>query len=230
MSDHKSSSAPPELDKRKEKPRWRPESRKRFALAKYYGIGDESWTIEQIADYLRVQDETVAKYIFESDMGDKVARRLADVQAQTRIEVAMKLFDQLDRLDEIEEALLKEKRAVISGYKPQTVSGVPEMEGQQNFNITDAPELEFNVPVAEEMDEVPNIDQVTDIWEEKREVIQDIEDLLGLEEPEQVEVDSEHREMKMEKKVYEFRDSDVQDELPDQDPKPLGEKYGDDNE
>lgn len=220
-------SKPPNLDKRKEQPRWRPESRKRFALAKYYGIGDESWTMEQIADYLRVEEGTVAKYIFESDMGDQVARRLADVQAQTRLQIAMELFDQLEQLDEIEEALLKEKRAVISGYRPQTVSGVPQMEDQENFDITDAPELEFNVPVAEEMDEVPNIEQVQEVWKEKRKIIQDIEDLLGLEEPEQVEVDSEHKEVTMERKVYEFREQDLDDGLPEQEPTPLGEKYDD---
>lgn len=220
-------SKPPNLDKRKEQPRWRPESRKRFALAKYYGIGDESWTMEQIADYLRVEEGTVAKYIFESDMGDQVARRLADVQAQTRLQIAMELFDQLEQLDEIEEALLKEKRAVISGYRPQTVSGVPQMKDQENFDITDAPELEFNVPVAEEMDEVPNIEQVQEVWKEKRKIIQDIEDLLGLEEPEQVEVDSEHKEVTMERKVYEFREQDLDDGLPEQEPTPLGEKYDD---
>lgn len=225
MSDDSPSGKRPKLEEKKDEPRWRPESRKRFALAKYYGIGDESWTISEIADYLRVQDGTVAKYIFESDMGDKVAKRLADVQAQTRLQVAMELFDQLEKLDKIEEALLKEKRAVISGYKPQTVSGVPKMEDETNFDITDAPELEFNVPVAEEMDEVPDIEQVQEVWKEKRKIIQDIEDLLGLEEPEQVEVDSEHKEVKMERKVYEFRDQDLGDELPDQEPTPLSEKY-----
>lgn len=216
---------PPTRKEIESKPRWRPKSRKRFALAKYYGIGDDTWTIAQIADYLRVEESTVARYIFESDMGNKVAERLADYQAQTRLDVAMRLFDQLEKLDEIETALLKEKKAVTTEYKPQTVSGVPNFE-DDTFDVTDAPEIEFTVPVADEMDEIPNVEQVKEVWKEKRKVIQDIEDLLGLEEPDKMEVESEHTEVKTERKVYEFKSDDTG--LPEQKPTPLGEKYDND--
>lgn len=207
-------------------PRWRPESRKRFALAKYYGISGETWTISEIAEYLRVSETTVSKYIFQSDMGDEVAKRLADVEAQTRLDIVMRLFDQLERLDEIEEKLLSEKEAMVTGYIPSTVSGTPSFS-DGSFEIQDAGEMEFTVPAADTFDEKPVIDEVKQVWEEKRAIIQDIEDLLGLEEPEKMEVESEHTEMKMEKKVYEFRDADDSGSpLPAQEPQSLGEKYG----
>jgi hypothetical protein len=215
---------PPTTEELENKPRWRPKSRKRFALAKYHGISGDSWSIEQISDYLRVSESTVAKYIFDSDMGDKVAERLADVQAQTRLEVAMRMFDQLETLDEIEQKLLKEKEAVTTSYVPQTVSGVPHYQ-DDTFHVEDAPELEFTVPVADDFDEVPNVEQVKEVWKEKRKLIQDIEDLLGLEEPKQMEVESEHTEVTMERKVYEL-EGDAG--LPSQEPVALGDKYDED--
>jgi len=51
---------------------------------------------------------------------------------------------------------------------------------------------------------VPDTSKLKNVWIQKRKIIQDIEDLMGLEAPDKVEQES--KSVHLEKKVYEVRD------------------------
>lgn len=184
-------------------PRFRKkETRVRVALAKFYGMGDDGeWTVEEIADYLRISPATVRNYVYKSQLSDEVEDKLAEAQARTRMDLAMRM---LDRLDDLEE-LIEEKRAVkkpeVVSHKIETVEGdvVMNRDGM-SVGGEDTKEVEFNVPVPDQFSEVTKVDsEMETLLREWRQTADDIEDLLGLEAPEQIE--SEHREVSIEGKV-----------------------------
>lgn len=176
------------------------DTRVQVALAKYHGTGDESpWTMEEIADYLNVDKSTVSDYVNNTEMGEKVENQLAEAQARTRMRIAMKLLDYLDELEAMEETMKSEKRPAVVSHRYETVHGEVTMQ-RDGMTVTDDKEVEFEVPVPEHFKEVPKIGNLKDIWREKRQVIQQIEDLLGLEAPDQVE--SKHEEIKTEVKLW----------------------------
>lgn len=184
-----------------DEPRFKKKStRVQVALAKYHGMGDESpWTIQEIADYLRVDSSTVSDYVNNTEMAEKVEDQLAEAQARTRMRLAMKLMDYLDRLEEMEETMAEEKRPAVVSHKMEEVEGEVTMQ-RDGMTVVDDKNVDFEVPVPDHFKEVPKVSNLKDIWREKRQVIQQIEDLLGLEAPDQVE--SKHEEVNTEIKIW----------------------------
>lgn len=195
----------------------RPEQRTRVALAKYYGMDGEEWSISEIADYLNVTESTVEDYIYNSEMAEEVRGALAQKEAQTRMDLFLQLKDRFERLKDIEEELMEAKDVVVTGHQLQTV------RGEVSFSNVDGVkppggdeaignEVQLDVPVASDFDEVTDVSALQQVWEEMREVQEQMEDLLGLEAPDQQEV---HKtEKKKTEKVYRFEG--VDDALPDQ--------------
>jgi DNA-binding MarR family transcriptional regulator len=176
------------------------QTRVQVALAKYHGMGDEPpWTIQEIADYLRVDPSTVSDYVNNTDMAEQVEDQLAEAQARTRMRLAMKLMDYLDKLEEMEDTMGEEKRPAVVSHKYEEVEGEVTMQ-RDGMTVVDDKNVDFEVPVPDHFKEVPKISNLKDIWREKRQVIQQIEDLLGLEAPEQVE--SKHEEVNTEIKIW----------------------------
>lgn len=179
-----------------DKPRFRKKDmRVQVALAKYYGMGEdgEGWDYGEIADYLRVDESTVKEYIHNTDMAREVEEKLADKQARTRMNIAMKLLDRVDRLEEAIRAKEQETRPAVKSHRYERVRGEVSMQ-KEGMEITDDKELEFDVPIPEEFIEVPKVDNdLKTLYKEYRMNIQEVRDLLGLDEPEKVE--SEHREI-----------------------------------
>jgi hypothetical protein len=176
------------------------ETRVQVALARYHGMGDDGpWTIKEIADYLNIEPRTVEKYVSESEMAEAVEDQLAEAQARTRMRLAMKLMDYLDKLEEMEDQMAEEKRPAVVSHKYEEVEGEVTMQ-RDGMTVVDDKNVDFEVPVPDHFKEVPKVENLKDIWREKRQVIQQIEDLLGLEAPEQVE--SKHEEVNTEIKIW----------------------------
>lgn len=188
------SESKPVLDK--DKPRFRrKDMRVEVALAKYYGLGEdgEGWDYEEIADYLRVDESTVKEYIHNTEMAREVEDKLAERQARTRMKIAMKLLDRLDSLEEAIRAKEQETRPAVTEHRYERVKGEVNMV-KEGMEVTDNKELEFDVPIPDKFTQVPKIDNdLKTLYKEWRMVIQEIEDLMGLEEPEKIE--SEHTEI-----------------------------------
>lgn len=194
MSETETDQTKPVLDR--EKPRFRKKDmRVEVALAKYYGLGEdgEGWDYSEIADYLRVDEKTVRRYIHETEIAREVEDKLAEKQARTRMKIAMKLLDRVDRLEEQIQAKERETRPAVASHRYENVKGEVNMV-KEGMEVTDDKELEFQVPIPDKFVEVPKVDNdLKTLYKEWRMTVQEIEDLLGLEEPEQVE--SEHREI-----------------------------------
>lgn len=189
------------------KPKFRKkETRVEVALAKYYGLGDEEpWELDRIADYLNVSRSTVEDYVYNTEMAEEVERAAAEAQARTRMEIVVKLKDELEKLEDIEEDLLQAKDTVISSYTPKTVEvSVNSPKGVHFDDGNPSPTVSTQIPVPQDYSEVPDTSKLKNVWIQKRKIIQDIEDLMGLEAPDQVE--KNEKSVSLERKVYEVRD------------------------
>lgn len=184
-----------------DKPRFqKKQTRVQVALAKFHGMGDESpWTLQEIAEYLRIDKATVSDYVNNTEMAEEVEDRLAEAQARTRMRLAMKLMDYLDSLEEMEAEMAEEKRPAVVSHELENVQGEVTMD-KEGMTVVDDKVIEFDVPVPDKFKEVSKISNLKDIWREKRQIIQQIEDLLGLEAPDQVE--SKHEEINTEVKIW----------------------------
>lgn len=176
------------------------ETRVQVALARYHGMGDDgTWTIQEIADYLNIEPRTVKNYVNDTEMAEAVEEQLAEAQARTRMRLAMKLMDYLDNLEEMEDQMAEEKRPAVVSHEYEEVEGEVTMQ-RDGMTVVDDKNVDFEVPVPDHFKEVPKVENLKDIWREKRQVIQQIEDLLGLEAPDQVE--SKHEEINTEVKIW----------------------------
>jgi len=182
------------------------ETRVEVALAKYYGLGDEDpWDLDRIAEYLNVSRSTIEDYVYNSEMAEEVERAAAEAQARTRMEIVVKLKNELQKLEDIEDDLLQAKDTVISSYTPKNVEvKVNSPEGVHFNDDAESPTVSTQIPVPQDYKEVPDTSKLKNVWIQKRKIIQDIEDLMGLEAPDKVE--QENKSVHLEKKVYEVRD------------------------
>lgn len=192
----------------------RPEQRTRVALAKYYGMDGEEWDIDEIADYLNVAPSTAEDYIYNSEMAKEVRDVLAQKEAQTRMDLFLQLKDRFEKLKEIESELMDAKDVVVTGHKLKSVRG--EVSFSQVDGVMPPPgqsgnEVRIDVPVADEFDEVTDVQALKQVWDEMHKVQEQMEDLLGLEAPDQHQV--EKTETKKTEKVYRFEGADS---LPEQ--------------
>lgn len=198
-------------------PRYRKaQTRKRIALAKYYGMDGEEWTVQEIADHLRVSKSTVEDYIYSSDMAAEVEEALVQKEAQARMDIILDLKERFEKLKEIEEELLEAKDVVATEHELHTVRGevsFGQVDGvKPPSEQTMANEVTIEVPVASDFKEVTDVDELQKVWDEMREVQEQMEDLLGLEEPEEKQVEQTTTERT--EKIYRFEG--VDDSLPEQ--------------
>jgi len=173
-------------------PRFNRETRVRIALAKFYGLDGEEWTHAEIAEYLNVSERQVNTYLNESEMAEDMDRMLAQRQATTRLQLVEQLQDKLRRLEQVEQQLAQEVEAVPSRYRmEETVAAVDASEHDGLEQIESPSEVQVDVPVPDAFVEVPNVEELSDVWRERRLVQEQLEDLLGLEEPEEVRTEQQ---------------------------------------
>lgn len=190
------------------------ETKIRIAVSKFYGMGkDGEWSYERIAEYLDEPIHKIKQYVHESSLGAEAESMMAEKETQTRMEIYRDLKNKLENLKQVEEELLEAKKAKPSSYTLEKASGrvsfdnVPNMEGDYD----DGSIKEIDVPIPDDYAEVTDTDGLKDVWREQRQVIEQLEDLLGLEEPDQIEETSEQVI-----DVKHWQASDVGDDLPAQ--------------
>lgn len=177
-------------------------SKARFAVAKYYGMGSEGeWDVEDIAEELDVQPRQVYYYLNETDIGKQTKEVLATTQAEWRLDMALELRKEVQRLEHIEEELLQREKAVATDYDIKTVRGTP--TGDRNIRLPEhADEYELELPVPTDFETVTDYSgDLESVQEQKRKYISEIADLLGLDAADKKEVDhtleSRHEEVKV---------------------------------
>ena len=170
-------------------PKYSVRTRKRIAISKYYGLDGTKHSYKEISNLLNVSPRQVRRYIHESSVGAEAEKMLAEKEASARFQIYQQLSRKLDRLSQVEEELLKKKDAVPSSFSIQDAKGmvsfdqVPNMAGDyENGEVISA-----KVPIADDFVEVTDTDELKDVWREQRQVIEQMEDLLGLEEPDKIE-------------------------------------------
>lgn len=191
-------------------------AKERFAVSKFYGMGpDGEWTVAEIADELDVSKRQVYRYLYESEIGEETREVLATTQAEWRLDMAIQLRREVKRLEEIEEELLQQQQAVPTGYESKTVKGTP--TGDRNISLSDhSNEYRLEIPVPTDFETVtdygPDLERVQ---KEKRNYLQQISKLLGLDAAKKQDIDRTLTQRHEEVKIVEFRDSD--DDYPEQD-------------
>lgn len=191
------------------------QAKERFAVAKFYGMGsDGEWTAKQIAEEMDVSVRQVYRYIHDSEIGQQAREMLGTVEAEWRLDLAIQLRKEVKRLEEIEQELLQKKEAVPTAFQEHTVRGTP--TGDRNISLSDhANEYELTIPVPEDYETVtdygPDLERVQ---KEKRNYLQQIAKLLGLDSAQQRDVDEALAGRADEVKIVEYRTEE--DDYPEQ--------------
>lgn len=198
-------------------------SRVRYALHHYHGIGEEM-SKEEIADELNVTVHTVRSYLNDSDMAAQMRDVQRELEKQTHQQLVEDYQSRLDTLYDLEEQLIDVVEPAVTGYEMKEVkSQVTDYESDEiSLDITDENPEDMDVPVPSRFEEVPSMRRLKDVWEEMSRVQEQLEDLLGLEEPEQHNVTGEVTE----NKVMTFT-TDVDDSLPEQEVTEIDEDVDD---
>jgi AcrR family transcriptional regulator len=184
----------------------------RFALAKYFGMGGEKeWTAPEIAEALDCHPQTVYNYVTNTEMAEEVREVLATTRAEWRLDMALQLRREVERLEEIEQELLEKKKTVATGYETKTVEGTP--TGDRNISLPDHPDrYKLQMPVPTEFETVTDYGaDLERVQKEKRQYLSQISDLLGLDAADRKEVDHTLASRHEEVKIVEYRESDDDD-------------------
>lgn len=187
----------------------RQEAKVRFAVAKYYGMGsDGEWTVEEIADALEVTPRQVYRYLNDSDLANEVREVLAVTDAEWRLDMALTLRREVQRLEEIEKELLTRKKRVPTGYEDITVRGTP--TGEHNVRLAEEPSTyKLKIPTPTNFETVtdygPDLERVQ---KEKRQYLAQIAKLLGLNAADKREIDETLTQRHEEVKIVEVRQTD----------------------
>lgn len=188
-----------------DQPRFQKETRVRIALSKHYGLDGDEWAVEEIADYLNVGESTVKEYLYDSEMAEDMEHMLEQRQATTRMKLMQRMHDRLERLDEVEQKVADEKKVVPSMFRMKEAQVEIDPSDIQGLEVPDddlgGTTTTMEVPVPSNFTEVPNVEELKDVWREIRLTEEQLEDLMGLEEPDEVEhqggqtVDVKHWQM-----------------------------------
>lgn len=192
------------------------QQRVRQALALYHGTGRKGpMTMEEVAEELDLSLVTVRRYINDNPIAAEVDEALEAVAEQTRKEIVIDLRQRLDRLSAVEEELMDVVEAEVTDFQFADVEGT--IKDTPTYGVTVDEEAEetvdTKVPVPRDVKEVPQFDKLQEIWDEKRRTQKQLAQLLGLNEPEQVEVGGEVTE----RKVWRGVENAEENDLPEQD-------------
>lgn len=193
-------------------PKFSKKTRIRIAVAKYHGLDGEEWSKSEIADFLNVRKNTVTKYLNDTELAKETEHSLVEKEAQTRLQLIQDLHSKLEQLEKLEQKISNEKEAVPTQFRIKS-----DVKGEIDFSDipqVDTPEdggelVNVDVPVPDRYQEMPNLDKLEKIWREQRLVQEQLEDLLGLESPDELDVNEE--------KVVDVKYWRTDDDLPDQD-------------
>ncbi len=158
------------------------DAKARFAVAKYYGMGsDGEWSVDDIAEALDVSERQVYRYLSETDTGREVREVLATTEAEWRLDAALTLRREVERLEKQEGELLQRTTTVPTDFEEKAVEGIP--RGNEQVVLSDQETHSLTLPVPSSYEEVtdygPNLER---IQKEKRQYLAQIANILGLDE------------------------------------------------
>jgi len=156
------------------------DAKTRFVVAKYYGMGSEGeWSVDEIADALDVTPRQVYNYLNHSEIGRETREMQGVTEAEWRLDAALHLREEINRLEEIETDLLERTTTAPTDFQEQMVEGTPTRDGQ--VILSDEDDYSLVIPVPSEYKEITEYGPDTEqIQKEKRQYIQQITRLLGL--------------------------------------------------
>jgi len=190
-------------------------NRVRRALSMYYGMGAEPpSTVSEISNELNVTEKTVRKYINETPMAEAVEKQLDQVAAQTRKEIVLDLRERLEKLRRLESELMDASETVVTGFSFKDVKATVKDTETYGLTVDEANEevVDTQVAVPKRLKQIPQFERLQMVWEEQRKTEDQISNLLGLKEPEEVEVGGTVTE----RKVWKGVEDDDDNEYPDQ--------------
>lgn len=197
----------------------RVEQRRRVALARYYGTGSgEEWDIPEIAEYLRVSEDTVESYIYDTEMGDKVREVFPAAEERMKMDILLEKKERLEILRDMFRDKMEEKDVAVTGHRLESVTGEMNMEnvdGVRSPTGDSAPKnrVTLDAPAPDEFEERSVMDDESRaILREIREHENDIREMLSLDEPDEVHTEH-HGDAVVEQKIYNFDGADQS--LPD---------------
>ena len=194
------------------------DDRRRAALLMYNGIGrEEALKPDEIADKLGVTTTTVVNYLKDdSPLSNAMRARMEDVAEQELRILIDDLQSRLSKLRSIEEELYDSVEVTVTGYETETVRGSLEQYKTDNYQLdVEDHNMEQDIPVPSEWKEVPQFDRLQAVWEEQRKTQDQLANLLGLNQPEEIEVKGEVTE----RKIWDLGTQD--DGLPEQEIEPI---------
>lgn len=186
--------APPRFKSRKD--------RIHHALRLYHGIGtenDKEWSREEIADFLNVKRSKVDEYLDTTPQADEIRQAFSDVADQTRKELIMDKRARLRHLRELEEELREAVEVVVTDFQFKDVELEVETPRDSNVTVSEDADATYmgEVPVPSRVKQVPQFDRLRAVWSEMRQTEEELSDLMGLAEPEEVSVDQNVTERKV---------------------------------
>lgn len=188
-------------------------------MSKYYGLGsDGEWEIEEIAEYLNVNESTVQKYIHESELGEQAREMFPAAEARMQMDILMNLRERLEQVREIRNDLMKKKEVVPSSYKLESGTGslnFENVEGVSRSGGEESPDnrITLETPVVDKYAEVTSFDQeLQAVLREERKIEEEIREFLSLDEPDEVKTSHEGDAI-VEQKIY--TSTGLGDDLPE---------------
>lgn len=192
------------------------------ALRLSHGIGCEEHSREEIAEELDVRRCKVDEYLDETAMAEEVNMAFDEVADQTRRELIMDKRDRLRDLREIEEELRDTVEIAVSDFRFEQaeleVTGAP----GKGVSVSEKDDTTYigDVPVPNKVKEVPQFDRLKAVWDEMRQTEDELTRLMGLNEPEEVNVNADVTEQKF----YKLGTDPSDEGYPEQEVSDLGEK------
>lgn len=181
-------------------PRWTSKKQRvRIAVAKFYGIGDDEWSIPEIADYLGVQERTVKSYINDTAYAQQVEDSLQETASNVREDMVLRLLERQETLDKLEREFAKGVSVMVTGYELETIQSEIKHAhlGKAQFEAAENQEVDVDIPIPNDFKEVPQFERLQKVWEEQRAVSEELRELLGLDEPEEVDINADVTERKL---------------------------------
>lgn len=154
----------------------------RFTVVKYHGLGSAGeWSVEDIVEALDVSERQVYRYLSETDIGREVREILAKTEAEWRLDAALTLRREVERLEEQERERLQQTTTAPTDFEEQTVEGTP--RGDEQVVLSDEEGHSLTLPVPSDFEEVTEYGKDLEwIQKEKRQYLAQIARLLGLDE------------------------------------------------
>lgn len=195
------------------------------ALRLYHGIGTEDgeeWSREEIADFLDVRRMTVDEYLDETEQSREMRQAFDEIADQTRQELIMDKRDRLRQLRELEEELREAVEVVVTDFQFKDVELEVDGTEAENATVSDDADATYmgKVPVPNRVKQVPQFKRLRAVWDEMRQTEEELAELMGLSEPEEVKVDANVTDQKF----YKLGTDPAEEGLPEQEVQDLSEE------